>query len=266
MKSIPNLRISLIQTSLFWEDRQQNLSHIEGLIGGLKGKTDIIILPEMFSSGFSMNTASAYDTMEGETMDWLRNMAQSLASVICGSIKVKEKQKFYNRFIWMMPNGDWQKYDKRHLFSFAEEDKYFTKGEEKLLIEYKGWKISPLICYDLRFPVWSKNTLINGAAEYDLLIYTANWPEVRKVAWQSLLLARAIENQSFVAGVNRVGVDGKMITYSGDSAIINPYGAYLSEAQNGHEDIIHAELDYALLTDFRKKFPVLNDADHFTIK
>lgn len=266
MESKTNLRISLIQTSLFWENRQQNLSHIEGLIGGLKGKTDIIVLPEMFTSGFSMDTSSECDTMEGETMIWLKKMAHSLGSVICGSIKIKENKKFYNRFIWMLPSGQFQKYDKRHLFSFANEDKYFTKGEEKLIIEYKGWKIFPLICYDLRFPVWSKNKLINGLAEYDLLIYTANWPEVRKVAWKSLLLSRAIENQTFVAGVNRVGVDGKMIQYSGDSTIINPYGAYLSEAQSGHEDIIHADLDFDLLVDFRKKFPVLSDADNFSIK
>jgi predicted amidohydrolase len=204
--------------------------------------------------------------MDGESIKWMRTLAHSLDLVLCGSLKMKENGNFYNRFIWMQPDATLKYYDKRHLFSFAGEDQQFTKGSEKVIIEYKGWKILPLICYDLRFPVWSKNRLINGKAEYDLLIYTANWPEARSVAWKSLLLARAIENQVFVAGVNRVGEDGKMIQYAGDSAIINPYGAYLSEAQNGQEDIISSELDFSLLTDFRKKFPVLKDADNFSIK
>ena len=206
-----NLRITLVQTSLYWEDRQRNLNHLEGLIGGLRSKTDIIVLPEMFSSGFSMDTTSECDTMEGESIKWMQNLAQSLDLVICGSLKIKEEGKFYNRFIWMQPDATLKHYDKRHLFSFAGEDRHFTKGKDKVIIEYKGWKILPLICYDLRFPVWSKNRLINGKAEYDLLLYTANWPEARSVAWRSLLLSRAIENQVFVAGVNRIGEDGKMI-------------------------------------------------------
>lgn len=260
-----NLRISLIQTNLFWEDRQQNLNHLEGLIGGLKGKTDIIIFPEMFTSGFSMDTSKEFDTMHGETMKWMQKNAFELNAVLCGSIRLEEKGEFYNRFIWMNPDGSFEKYDKRHLFSFAKEDNHFKRGEEKLIIEYKGWKILPLICYDLRFPVWSKNRLVNGEAEYDLLIYTANWPEVRNVVWKSLLLARAIENQAYVAGVNRVGKDANQINYSGDSSIISPYGAYISEATAGEEYIVNAELNYSLLEGFRKKFPVHSDADTFDI-
>lgn len=265
MKTPENLRISLIQTSLFWEDRVQNLNHLEGLIGGLKGKTDIIVFPEMFSTGFSMNTGEGCDTMDGETIQWMAKMSKSLKAVISGSIRISEKGSYFNRFIWMQEDGEMRYYDKRHLFSFAGEDKHFKAGTKKCIIEYKGWKISPLICYDLRFPVWSKNRLIDNEAEYDLLIYTANWPKSRNSAWKGLLLARAIENQAFVAGVNRVGEDGNAIEYSGDSSVINPYGAYLCEAIGEDENILHADLEYSLLNDFRKKFPVLKDADDFTI-
>jgi len=265
MKTPPNLHVSLIQTSLFWEIRADNLNHFEGLIGALQGKTDIIVLPEMFTSGFSMNTSDC-DTMGGETMRWMAKMARELDAVLCGSIRMEEDGNYYNRFIWMRPDGTYEKYDKRHLFSFANEDDHFTRGEEKLIIGHKGWKIMPLVCYDLRFPVWSKNRLIDGEPEYDVLIYVANWPKARNVAWKTLLLARAIENQAYVAGVNRVGVDGKDIEYSGDSALISPYGAYLAEASAEQEDIIQAELEYGLLSDFRAKFPLLRDADPFEIR
>lgn len=265
MKTPENLNISLIQTTLFWEDRDKNLNHLEGLIGGLQGKTDIIVFPEMFTSGFSMNTGEGCDSMDGQTIDWMAKMAKSLNSVICGSLRIEEGGQYFNRFIWMQSDGQLQYYDKRHLFSFAKEDEHFTRGEKKLIIDYRGWKIMPLVCYDLRFPVWSKNQLVDDSPEYDLLIYTANWPKARNVAWKSLLLARAMENQAFVAGVNRVGKDAKELEYSGDSSIISPYGAYLSEAVSEHEDIIHAELEFTLLSDFRKKFPLLKDADNFTI-
>ena len=261
-----NLKISLIQSTLSWENRQDNLTHLEGLIGALKGKTDIIVFPEMFTSGFSMDTLNDCDTMHGETMQWMQKNAYDLGAVLCGSIRMEEEGEYYNRFIWMNPDGSFEQYDKRHLFSFANEDDYFKRGEEKLIIEFKGWKICPLICYDLRFPVWSKNRLVDASAEYDLLIYTANWPKVRNVVWKSLLLARSLENQAYVAGVNRVGFDGNDYEYSGDSAVISPYGAYLSEAKAGEEDIVNAELDLATLNDFRKKFPLLDDADEFSIK
>lgn len=261
----PNLHISLIQTSLFWESRGENLNHLEGLIGALQGKTDIIVLPEMFTSGFSMNTSEC-DTMEGETMQWMAKMAHDLEAVLCGSIRMEEGGNYYNRFIWMRPDGTYEKYDKRHLFSFANENDHFKSGADKLIIDHKGWKIMPLVCYDLRFPVWSKNRLIDGKPEYDVLIYVANWPKARNVAWKTLLLARAMENQAYVAGVNRVGVDGKDIEYIGDSALISPYGAYLAEANIGQEDIIKAELEYSLLQDFRAKFPLLHDADEFEIR
>lgn len=265
MEKAENIRISLIQTSLFWEDRKQNINHLEGLIGGLKDRTDIIVFPEMFTSGFSLDTTKEVDTMGGETLAWMKKMASDLNAVLCGSLRISEEGKFYNRFVWVQADGEIKHYDKRHLFGFANEDDHFTRGEEKLIINYRGWKILPLVCYDLRFPVWSKNRLVNGEAEYDLLIYTANWPKVRNHVWKNLLIARALENQVFVAGVNRVGLDNNDLEYSGDSSIISPYGGYLSEAQPEHEDIIHSELDYNLLNDFRKKFPVLKDADNFEI-
>lgn len=261
-----NLTISLIQSTLSWENRRDNLIHLEGLIGALKGKTDIIVFPEMFTTGFSMDTSNACDTMQGETMQWMEKNAHDLDAVLCGSIRIEENGNYFNRFIWMHPDGSYKKYDKRHLFSFAKEDDHFKSGGEKLIIRYKGWKICPLICYDLRFPVWSKNRLVDGSAKYDLLIYTANWPKVRNVAWKSLLLARAMENQAYVAGVNRVGIDGKGIEYSGDSAVISPYGAYLAEAKIDEEDIVNAELDLVTLNDFRKKFPLLDDADEFELR
>lgn len=265
MNTPKDLRISLIQSTLFWESRDENLSHLEGLIGALKGKTDIIVFPEMFTSGFSMNTQNDCDSMGGKAMQWMAKMAKELDAVLCGSMKMEVLGKYYNRFIWMQPDGSFEKYDKRHLFSFANEDEHFTAGKEKLIIHYKGWKIMPLVCYDLRFPVWSKNKLKKDTPEYDVLIYTANWPKARNVAWKTLLLARAMENQAYVAGVNRVGVDGKDIEYSGDSALISPYGAYLSEASAGQEDIIQTEFEYGLLSDFRAKFPLLHDADEFEI-
>lgn len=260
-----NINISLIQASLHWEDRQKNLNHLEGLMGALKGKTDIIVLPEMFTSGFSMNTESQFNTMDGEALVWMKEMAKELNAVVCGSLIIKEEAKFYNRFVWMEPNGNLQKYDKRHLFKMANEDQSYTAGSDRVIIEYKGWKIMPLVCYDLRFPVWSKNKLINNEAEYDLLIYTANWPEARNSVWKNLLLSRAIENQVYLAGVNRVGEDENGIKYSGDSAIISPYGGYLTQAKASQEDIITSELDYQILQDFRDKFPVLSDADTFEI-
>lgn len=265
MKTPANLRISLIQSKLFWESRDENLSHLEGLIGALKGKTDVIVFPEMFTSGFSMDTSKGFDTMHGETMQWMKKNAHDLDAVLCGSIRMEEEGEYYNRFIWMNPDGSFEQYDKRHLFSFANEDDHFKQGEEKLIIDYKGWKIMPLVCYDLRFPVWSKNRLVDAVPEYDVLIYTANWPKVRNMPWKTLLLARALENQAYVAGVNRVGFDGNDIEYSGDSAIISPYGAYLTEAKAGEEDIIQADLDYSSLSGFRAKFPVLDDADEFEI-
>ena len=261
-----NIKISLIQASLHWEDRQKNLNHLEGLMGALKGKTDIIVLPEMFTSGFSMNIETQSNTMNGEAINWMTEMAKELKAVVCGSLIVAEGEKFYNRFVWMEANGNWQKYDKRHLFKMANEDQSYTAGNERVIINYKGWKIMPLVCYDLRFPVWSKNKLITNEAEYDLLIYTANWPKVRNVVWKNLLISRALENQVYVAGVNRVGEDENGIIYSGDSAIISPYGAYLSQAKEEKEDIITSEFDLQTLKDFRNKFPVLSDADKFEIK
>ena len=214
------MKITIIQSDLVWEDKVANLARFDTHINNIQESTDIVVLPEMFSTGFSMNTAALAESMDGKTIQWMSNHAQTLDAVVTGSLIIKENGQFYNRLIWMKPDGTFEQYDKRHLFGMGSgEDKHYTAGTERLIVTYKGWKICPLICYDLRFPVWSRNTV-----DYDVLIYTANWPEPRSFHWKTLLVARAIENQSYVIGVNRVGVDALGSLHSGDSCVINPYG------------------------------------------
>ena len=195
------INVTLIQSDIIWEDKVSNLKNYQNKISQIES-TDLIVLPEMFTTGFSMNPKDISETMSGETIQWMKSNASKMNSAICGSIIIEEDDKYFNRFIWVNPDGSICQYDKKHLFSFAGEDKNYTAGNEKIIIEYKGWKICPLVCYDLRFPVWSRNS-----EDYDLLIYVANWPTKRKLAWKSLLVARAIENQCYVIGVNRVGKD-----------------------------------------------------------
>lgn len=254
-----DLRVSLVQTSLHWENPAANLKMLDEKLETLKGKADLVILPEMFTTGFSMNVENIAETMEGTAIQWMTEKSKHLETVLTGSIIIKENGNFYNRLIWMRPDGSFSQYDKRHLFTLAKEHLTFTAGKEKLIVELKGWKICPLICYDLRFPVFSRNV-----ENYDLLIYTANFPAKRRNAWRILLQARAIENQSYVLGVNLVGEDGNQFRYSGDSVVINPYGEILRE-ETDKEIIISTVLTKDSIIKIRKKLPFLNDRDSFEI-
>jgi predicted amidohydrolase len=259
-----NLHLTLIQSSLHWENPVANLAMFEEKIWQIKESTDLIVLPEMFTTGFTMNAAALAEPMNLTTFKWLKQQAAQTGAVVTGSYIVKEKEQFYNRLIWMRPDGSFEVYDKRHLFRMAEEHQIYSAGNKKIIPVLKGWRICPLICYDLRFPVWSRNTANGQEMAYDCLIYVANWPQARSHAWSTLLQARAIENLSYVVGANRVGADGKDIPYSGNSAVINPKGEVLfHEAEK--ECIQSVILDAAELTAFREKFPAYLDADSFEI-
>ena len=255
-----NLNVSCIQTELVWENIDQNLKHFSKKIDQVSIDTELIILPEMFTTGFTMNTVEMAESMDGKSFQWMKKQSNKSNKIIIGSIIIKEDKKYYNRCITMFPSGEYYTYDKGHLFRMEKENKDFTKGDSKTVFEYNGWRICTLICYDLRFPVWSRNQ-----DDYDLLIYIASWPESRREVWNTLLKARAIENQSYVIGVNRIGNDGEGITYSGDTVIINPKGQIISKANDYKDEIINAELSLDELKQFREKFPVILDADDFKI-
>lgn len=252
------LNISLVQSHLEWQSKSTNLTHFEQLILN-NTKTDLIILPEMFTTGFTMDTQSQAETMDGSTIQWMQELSIKTKAAITGSIIIKEGSNYFNRLIWAEPSRGIQYYDKRHLFSYANEDQYFKAGKKRCIIEYKGWRVCPLICYDLRFPVWSRNT-----EQYDFLIYVANWPEKRSYAWQSLLKARAIENLAYCAGVNRVGNDGNDIAYNGLTSLIQFDGKILLEKVE-EEGIFNYELDKSKLITFRDRFQFLKDKDQFSI-
>jgi omega-amidase len=253
-----NLRVTLIQASLHWEDISANLEMFSQKIALSKGETDLIILPEMFSTGFSMNTSLAQE-QNGSAVEWMKNTAAKKNCVVVGSLLLSDRKKYFNRLVWMNPNGEFLTYDKRHLFSLSDEPKVFSSGKERIIVELNGWKICPLICYDLRFPVWSRNK-----NDYDVLLYVANWPERRVQAWKYLLIARAIENQSYVIGVNRVGNDGNDIYHSGDSMVLDPLGNVLYHKQH-EEDVTTVELNYDDLKKAREQLPFLKDADDFIL-
>lgn len=261
-----NLRISVIQTPLHWENPEANRAMLEEKIWKIQGPADVVILPEMFTTGFTMNAAPVAEIMHLHTTKWMQQMADQTGALILGSVIIRENDKFLNRLIWMEPGGGLKTYDKRHLFRMAKENTVFTGGDQRLIGAWKGWKICPLVCYDLRFPVWSRNRFDagRGALEYDLLVYVANWPQARVAAWDALLKARAIENLSFVAGVNRVGPDGLGIAYNGHSAVIDPRGAVLwfgSEEETQHT----VTLDAQMLREHRERFPAYLDADDFRL-
>lgn len=258
-----NLTISIIQTNLHWENSAKNIDHFDAKINAITEPTDIIVLPEMFTTGFTMNPKLLAEEHGGIGLQWMIKKANEKHCVLVGSISVKENNQFYNRLYWVKPNGDYEFYDKRHLFKMGNEHEHYSAGNKKLIIEYKGWKICPLICYDLRFPVWSRNIKDNT---YDLLIYVANWPEIRAYPWKQLLIARAIENQTYVVGVNRIGEDGNGIVHSGDSCIINPKGELINNLQSHQDKTETADLSYSYLQDFRTAFPVLLDGDEFDIR
>lgn len=258
-----DLKITTIQTHILWEDVNSNIAHFDLKVDQLSEPTDIIVLPEMFTTGFTMNPVKLAEEHGGRGLQWMIRKAKEKQCVITGSISVNHNGNYFNRLYWVKPDGNYEYYDKRHLFRMGNEHQHYTAGNKKLIIEYKGWKVCPLVCYDLRFPVWSRNTKDCG---YDVLIYVANWPEVRSYPWKQLLIARAIENQCYVVGVNRVGEDGNQIKHSGDSCIINPRGEIISKTL-AHEDRLETlTLSYNYLQEFRKLFPVMMDGDDFEIK
>ena len=253
------LRISFIQTELSWENPPVNRQHFSKKIAELP-ETDLIVLPEMFPTGFSMNSKILAEKPHGETLVWMRETAKSKNAAIVGSVIVSEEEKYFNRLYFVFPDGNFKTYDKKHLFTFADEHKSYSPGNKKLIVEYKGWKICPLVCYDLRFPVWSRNV-----ENYDLLLYVANWPKPRTQAWDVLLKARAIENLSYVIGVNRIGKDGNGHEYSGHSAAYDMLGNQISRQDFESEFSETIPLDRTVLLETRKKFAFLNDRDKFKI-
>jgi len=265
---MPTLTITTIQTHLHWEDKTSNLKMFEEKINGIKEKTELVILPEMFSTGFAINPEKLAEKMEGTTVEWMKRIASEKNIILTGSIIIEEYGKYFNRLIWMLPNGQNGYYDKRHRFAFAGENEKYTAGNKRLIASVKGWKINLLVCYDLRFPVWSRQSPHHeneAGLEFDAIIYVANWPERRNHAWKSLLIARAIENQSYVIGVNRTGEDGGGLYHSGDSMIIGPLGEILYH-QEHKEDIFTYTLNKEKLEDARSKFPFWKDADDFFVQ
>ncbi len=257
------MKIHLIQSDLIWEDPAANRKQLEKLIG-IPEKGGIIVLPEMFSTGFTMPSDKTIEDMQGPSLSWMKERASQLDCVVTGSLIIEHSGSHRNRMFWVEPDGKISYYDKRHLFRMAGEDEYFKAGEQRVIVTWKGIKVCLQVCYDLRFPVWSRNEYNQGVYAYDLLIYVANWPEARHHAWQGLLRARAMENIAYCVGVNRTGKDEKGLVYRGGSAFIDPVGIPLYEAGNEEENI-EVKMDMDMLRAFRKKFPVGLDADRFSI-
>ena len=256
-----DLTVTLLQTELIWEDPVANCSTFTQKLRELKEPADLIILPEMFTTGFTMNAAAQAEKPHGFTYNWLLQMASEKNAAITGSIIVQEKGEYFNRLLWAQPDGRILHYDKKHLFRMARENAIYSAGKSKLVVTWRGWRICPLVCYDLRFPVWSRQQPENP---YDLLIYVANWPEKRAAAWKTLLAARAIENLSYCIGVNRVGTDGAGIPYAGHSAICQPQGESYFLPEN--LKLMHTQtLSYSNLNNFRERFPAHLDADPFQL-
>ncbi len=254
------MKVAILQSSLIWENPKLNRNAFEQKINAISESVDLIVLPEMFTTGFTMNPEAIAETMQDETILWMQTLAKAKNTAITGSIVIKENNNFYNRLLFVLPSGEIQFYDKRHLFTLAGEDKIYTAGKDKLIIDYKGWKICPLICYDLRFPVFSRNI-----ENYDLLIYVASWPKTRINAWDALLKARAIENMSYTIGVNRNGTDASGYEYNGHSQAVDFLGNYILEPQENDETFL-ITLDKKRLLETRKKLDFLNDKDSFTLE
>ena len=254
------MKIALVQTSLAWENPIENRSHLAQKITGFMEDVDLIVLPEMFSSGFTMNPKAVAETMQGETIAWLQHLAKAKDCAITGSLVIEENGNYYNRLVFVFPTGEIKTYDKRHLFSLAGENECYTAGKEKWIIEYRGYKICPLICYDLRFPVFSRNV-----ENYDVLLYVANWPKPRVNAWDILLKARAVENMCYTIGVNRIGKDKNHHEYVGHTQVIDFLGEYVLEPQEA-DAVFIVELNKAKLLETRKKLAFLKDKDDFEIQ
>jgi predicted amidohydrolase len=281
------LTITGIQTNLHWENKKANLQMLEEKILSISQPTEIVVLPEMFSTGFSMQPQKFAESMDGETVQWMRKISAQKKIILTGSLIIKEGASlparrgdggaYFNRLIWMLPNGQCGTYDKRHLFAYGDEDQHYTRGTKRLIASVKGWRINLLVCYDLRFPVWSRQSpapldetetseiILSDRFEYDVLICVANWPERRNIAWKTLLQARAIENQCYVVGVNRVGNDGNKIYHAGDSMVIDPLGEIVYHKKD-EEDIFTVTLQGSHLEKTREKFPFWKDADTFNIE
>lgn len=257
---LENLKVAIIQSDLVWENAEQNRINFKNKIELISENIDLIVLPEMFNSGFTMNAETVAESIEGDTVVWMLDIAKHKATAIVGSLTIKENGKYYNRLLFVKPDGEIIQYNKRHSFSLAGEDKIFTAGQEKVIIEYKGWSICPQICYDLRFPVWARNI-----EDYDVLLYVANWPKVRIAAWDALLKARAIENMNYCIGVNRVGLDGNNYEYSGHSAIYNVLGKKLTSNNSDRESIEIVSLSKSEIEKNRKHLGFLNDKDNFSL-
>jgi predicted amidohydrolase len=249
--------VTLVQPDIVWENPQENLRKYSEMLADVD-KTDLIVLPEMFSTGFSMHPEKLNENMDGSSVQWMKKLASKKKAAVTGSLIIEDAGKVFNRLLWVFPDGVTKIYDKRHLFTMGEENQHYSPGIEKLIVEYKGWRFCPLICYDLRFPVWSRNT-----ENYDVLIYVANWPAPRHEVWKTLLQARAIENQAYCVGVNRVGKDGPGLDYYGDSCLVDAKGN--ARFLGGSEQVTSFEISLDELHKFRKKFPVLNDRDEFSV-
>lgn len=253
------MKIALIQTDLFWEDAGKNRENFDLKINEIDSEVNLIVLPEMFSTGFTMNASDVAETMEGETIAWMKLKARQNNAAVTGSVIITENGQYYNRMLFVFPSGDFQYYDKRHLFSLAGEDLFYKKGTQKVIVEYLDWKICLQICYDLRFPVFARNV-----ENYDLLLYVANWPKVRTNAWDTLLNARAIENLCYVAGVNRIGFDDNNFEHNGHTQLIDFWGNYIIKPQET-EGVFVAELDKNIMLETRRKLNFLGDRDTFEI-
>jgi omega-amidase len=262
-RNMNTLSFTLIQSQLHWENKGANLAMFEEKIMGIRGHTEIVVLPEMFSTGFSMQPKKLAESMSGETVNWMKRIAATKKIILTGSLIIEEDGQYFNRLLWVLPDGHLGYYDKRHRFAFAGEDHEYTAGHKRLIAQVKGWKINLQVCYDLRFPVWARQHS-GETPEYDVLLYVANWPERRNHAWKTLLTARAIENQCYVVGLNRVGDDGNGIHHSGDSMVIDPLGVTLYHKEEA-EDVYTIILQKDALQTVREKFPFWKDADHFKI-
>lgn len=260
-----NLNITLIQADLRWQDRQGNLEHFGELLQEVPAGTDLILLPETFNTAFPVDPVKFAETPDGPTMNWLKEKAQALHAVICGTFLLEVDGHYHNSLVWMRPDGSFELYHKRHTFTLGGETPPVERGSEPLVVELNGWRIKPMVCYDIRFPVWSKNRYQNGQYDYDLGIYLANFPSSRIFVWDTLLMARAIENQAYFIGVNRIGDDPEGVHYSGDSQIINPKGEVICMARSDMEAVVPFTLDYEKLHSFREKFPVGRDWDNYQL-
>lgn len=260
-----SITLSLVQSKIFWKKKQENLQMLEEKITSMSSPTEIILLPEMFNTGFTSEPVKVAETMDGPTVNWMRDLAAGKKVIIGGSLVIRDGEDFYNRLVWMLPNGEVGTYDKRHLFAYGGEGAKYSAGKKRLIASVKGWRINLQICYDLRFPVWARQQMDGNNPEYDLLINVANWPEKRQTTWSTLLKARAIENMCYVAAVNRVGVDGNNIVYKGGSVVLDPLGNPLYEAEE-REEIKTITLKKENLQQIRDQFPFLGDADSFLIK